>query len=106
MRRALHLLILAAVLCCGLHLGNEAQAREHVAQHLLETGNHDDAGDDGASDAAADLADGGHHHCPASPAPRLAAICGPSAPKALLTAMPVAVLHSRSSRPPVEPPLA
>ncbi|KKC24612.1 hypothetical protein [Sphingomonas sp. SRS2] len=105
MRRFLHLLILTAVLCCGVHIGNEAQAREHVAQQLLETQDHDDSGA-APHGAPGNAADGGHHHCPAAPGPRAASIGGAIVVKAILCAAPVAVLYSRSQQPPVEPPSA
>jgi len=104
MRRALHLLILAAVLCCGLHLGNAVEAREQMAHQTADAEHHADHEDEGCGQPG-DGAEGGHHHCPVAPAQPAALLAGAPIPRAMLGAMPIAVLHSRSLPPPIEPPL-
>jgi hypothetical protein len=108
MRRVLHLLLLMAVLWCGIHVGEPAMAHDQTLHHQFESAGdrgHDDAGE--TQDGALDVAHVGHHHCPMAPAcddASAAAIgIGDGAP--LLAAI-ISPLASLSQAPPLEPPAA
>jgi hypothetical protein len=104
MRRGLHLLIILCVLMCGMHLGEPAEAHEGLShsEYSESVGN-----DDGAPREPAKFGQGGHNQCPITPdqtgAPAVAQLLPVDA---MLFASPVAVLHSLSQAPPLDPPLA
>lgn len=108
MRRFLQLLVLAAVLACGIHPGEPAMAHEDAAHHLLHAESHLQTGDGEDGHQSSDrIAHAGHNHCPL--APDADSTGGGDAP--FQTAAPpfaylVKPLESLSRAPPVEPPSA
>jgi len=77
MRRALHLLLAFAVLWCGLHVMDPAEARsaafhaDHAAEISGDAGERDDRDHAPARHACH------HHHCPVAPDLRAAAGAAP-----------------------------
>lgn len=108
MRCALHLLIILCVLMCGLHLGEPAEAHGGHLQTEHAQGATTDLGKDNEGPAeSAKLGQGTHSHCPMTPDQTGAVAIAPAAPAdMILFVTPVAVLHSLSQAPPVDPPLA
>ncbi|KRA84271.1 hypothetical protein [Altererythrobacter sp. Root672] len=108
MRRALHLLLLLAVLWCGIHVGEPAMAHDETLHHQLA------AADDSSRDAGGEKQDGvfdaahvGHHHCPMAPACNDGAASSTGLTDgAPVFAAAVAPLASLSQAPPLEPPAA
>lgn len=106
MRAAFRLLVMIAVLWCGLHLDEPAHAHEDIEQHQVLDAPDPDGDDrpdrDGPSKAAHV-----HHHCPMAAEPRTGTVSvGPGLTAEILFPGRVAVLHSLSQAPPVEPPSA
>lgn len=101
-RRILHLLLVFAVLLCGSQLAEPAEAAVdvgHAGQCLVG------AADD--CDDAGKVPDAGHHHCPVAPDPAFPAIRAEfPLGEAIVPFLPVAVLHSLSRAPPLDPPTA
>lgn len=107
MRRVLHILLMIAVLCCGIHLGEDAAAHEGAPAYEIEhaTPLPPDDADDPCETGK--VAHAGHHHCPVASDPSPGALPSEIASSdALLFCRPVAALRSRSLPPPVEPPAA
>jgi hypothetical protein len=108
MRRMLHLLVVIAVLMCGLHIGEPAFAYDEADHHQIgqDAGQTSDS-DEGSPKDSGNVGPSGHHHCPMTPDPRdMAALSGITPAEALLFAHPVDILHSLSQAPPVDPPSA
>ncbi|ATE63746.1 hypothetical protein [Rhizorhabdus dicambivorans] len=107
MRRLWPLLIIFAVLCCGLHVGEADTAHVAIEHHQLASDDPAaaDNGDD-RPELPGKIADAGHHHCPVAPDQAPPLLLCRAAPVALLTSRPVAILSSLALAPPVEPPSA
>lgn len=105
MRRAVQLFVMLAVLVCGMHAGEPAEAHEDAGYHLLHAEAHmpaDHAEEGGHSDK---VAHAGHQHCPLA-ADHGSPPVSPAAPFAGVQpfARDIAALESLSRAPPVEPP--
>jgi diadenosine tetraphosphatase ApaH/serine/threonine PP2A family protein phosphatase len=108
MRRLLQLFVLAAVLACGMHPGEPAQAHEDPAEHVLHAESHMPTNaEDDRRDGSGTIAHAGHSHCPMAPDPGATGDHDAPAPAAVpLFARPVKPLESFSQPPLVEPPAA
>jgi ABC-type nickel/cobalt efflux system permease component RcnA len=106
MRAAFRLLMMIAVLWCGVHLDEPAHAFEKVQQHQFQDApesNGDGQADHNGSSQAAHV----HHHCPLAAEHRPGIdTAEPRLASDILFHVRVAVLHSLSQAPPVEPPAA
>ena len=107
MRSALHLLILIAVLACGLHFGEAAEGHDRAVFHqaTLEADASAATGEEG-DDASGQSAESGHHHCPIAPDMSHGSEPCAVVPDRMLLAQRVDPLRSRAQAPLVEPPLA
>jgi hypothetical protein len=107
MRGALHLLLMIAVFCCGLHVAEPVQAHGEEVHHRLE--HRTDSAEKGPSKIAEEAPPAGHHHCPVAPDQSPAPAACVMMPGALrLVAAPAVQLARyrrlrRWSRPPPEP---
>jgi hypothetical protein len=108
MRRLLQLFVLAAVLACGIHPGEPAEAHENPAEHLLHAESHMPANhDDPVHEGTGKVAHAGHSHCPMAPDASSPACNSAPAPATVAPfAPPAKPLESFSQPPPVEPPAA
>jgi hypothetical protein len=100
--RILHVLLIASVMLCGMHVAQPAWAHDEAAHHQVDSDIDKDSGHEGSADPA-HLA---HHHCPAA----LHQDAGPLHDRArnrpLLFAAHAPPLGSLSQAPPLEPPAA
>jgi hypothetical protein len=102
MLRALRILVITAVLLCGLHIGEDARADEAGKQPAVEL-----AFTDEAPTPAGEADQRVHHHCPVAQDADFALAFEDLPPSAsLIFARPVSRLHSLSQAPPTQPPLA
>lgn len=105
MRRAIHLLIVAAVLWCGLHL-SPAEA-DVVVSATAETSAAAHADHDASDDHPLRQASHGcHSHCPLAIESASSPALGTPLVRASLVALPSPRLASLSLAPPIEPPIA
>jgi hypothetical protein len=103
MRRAVRLLLVFAVLWCGLHLDEAAKARADWAYGAAAPASSDNSSDRG--DEPENIAHIGHHHCPMAPDPRVTTPDDAAVkPVGLHFARPAMALHSLAQAPPLEPP--
>jgi hypothetical protein len=107
MRRLLSLLIILAVLGCGLQLGEKETALEVAIHHqfALDAPLHANDGD-ASTGQPAKHADAGHHHCPIAPDLRSEPVLCAPVVETILTVRPVLVMPSLALAPPIEPPAA
>lgn len=112
MRRVVNLLLAFAVLWCGLHMAEVAEARTDVSADLAAAaqcavqGNAADC-DPHENEDKSSLVHACHHHCPVAPDARPVSIPAelPLSDAALFEA-PILVLDSLSPTPPLQPPTA
>jgi|GEM_PF-3243463 len=107
MQRAIHILLIVAVIWCGAHLfmPDHVVADLAVEACVEAAPASGDAQDTPAGPAKSDHVS--HHHCPIAPERTAGADEGALFPsKVALFAMPAAVLRSRSQAPPLQPPAA
>lgn len=106
MRGAIHLLIIAAVLWCGLHLSSaeaDVVGSASFSMSVLAQADHDSSDDHSQQSAP----HGCHSHCPLATDIASGPALGEPVPvKTALFALPSARLASIALAPPIEPPSA
>lgn len=102
---AFRILLLFAVLWCGLHFDEAAEAKADWAYAAAESDTSGSSSDRG--EEPENIAHASHHHCPIAPDPRVLANEEAVADLAALHfAKSTAALHSLAQAPPLEPPTA
>lgn len=103
MRRTLHLLLVLAVLCCGLHLA-PAEAAENFGNGIAAEHHEGDRGGNDSDHDSPTIDHAFHNHCPIAVDGEHGPALGIFPIGTALFVHPVRMLTSHSLAPPIEPP--